>query len=405
MLKVIKAEAEYRAALARVERLIEDDPPVGTPEADELELVSLLVEKYENERFPVSLPNPIEAIKFRMEQQALEQRDLVQFIGSPSKVSEVLSGKRPLSLSMIRSLNAGLGIPLEVLVQGRSSNVLDEEDTDEEEVDWSSFPLAEMARRGLISPDWRRAGDPKAIVQSFFAPLGGLTPVAIRYRRTRHTRSGRRNDSHALLVWRGQIMIRAMESLPPVAYVPGTITEDFMRTVARLSMLRHGPVAVKEFLSKHGIVLITEPQFPQTYIDGAALILPSGHPVIALTLRYDRLDNFWFTLLHELVHIARHVTDDDEYFDDLDSDDQGDPQEKEADEVASEALIPSEVWKDSGAKATRSPQAIERLAAALSIHPAIIAGRIRHEANDFRLLKQLVGQNEVRRWFPEVRWK
>jgi len=113
--KVIHTEAEYRAALARVEELMDAEP--GTPEGEELNLLGLLVEQYEDETFPIGLPDPIEAIRFRMEQAGLQQKDLVPYIGSPSKVSEVLSGKRRLSLAMIRRLHKGLGIPAEVLLR------------------------------------------------------------------------------------------------------------------------------------------------------------------------------------------------------------------------------------------------------------------------------------------------
>lgn len=103
MIKVIKIEAEYHDALGRIEKLMNGDPAEGTPEANELEVLTLLVADFESKRFPASPPDPIEAIKFRMEQQNLTQRDMIPFIGSRSKVSEVLSGKRTLTLSMMRA--------------------------------------------------------------------------------------------------------------------------------------------------------------------------------------------------------------------------------------------------------------------------------------------------------------
>jgi len=111
--KVLKTERDYRAALAYIEQLM------AAPSSDEaeLELWSLLVEKYEEEHFPISTPDPIEAIRFRMEQAGLESSDLHPYLRSKSKVSEVMNGKRALSLSMIRALHRGLKIPAEVLVQ------------------------------------------------------------------------------------------------------------------------------------------------------------------------------------------------------------------------------------------------------------------------------------------------
>jgi HTH-type transcriptional regulator / antitoxin HigA len=112
--KIIKTEAECAAALARIEKLMSARP--NTPQGDELELLSLLVHDYEDRVFPIDKPDPITAIRFRMEQQGLKPGDLVPFLGSRSRVSEVLSGRRSLSLKMIRALVGGLGIPAEVLL-------------------------------------------------------------------------------------------------------------------------------------------------------------------------------------------------------------------------------------------------------------------------------------------------
>jgi len=114
-IKMIRTEAQYEAALERLDMLMEAEP--GSPEFDELELLALLVEKYEDEQFPIDYPDPVEAILFRMDQEGLARKDMIPYIGSQSKVSEVLNRKRPLSLTMIRSLHEGLGIPAEVLIQ------------------------------------------------------------------------------------------------------------------------------------------------------------------------------------------------------------------------------------------------------------------------------------------------
>lgn len=115
--KLIKTEKQYKAALARVESLMNAAVKPGTPKGDELELLAVLVDIYENKHDPIGLPNPIEAIRFRMEQTGLRQQDLVPFIGSRGKVSEVLHGKRPLSITMIRALHEHLAIPVDVLLQ------------------------------------------------------------------------------------------------------------------------------------------------------------------------------------------------------------------------------------------------------------------------------------------------
>ena len=112
--KLIKNETEYKEALKRIEELF--DAEQGTPEADELELLVALVELYEKENFPIEAPDPVEAIKFRMEQEGLTNEDMVQYLGSKSRISEVFSHKRNLSLSMIRKLVTGLHIPADVLI-------------------------------------------------------------------------------------------------------------------------------------------------------------------------------------------------------------------------------------------------------------------------------------------------
>lgn len=118
--KVIRNKSEYEAALSRIEILM--DVKKGSPEEDELELWSILVERYEDTHHPIDPPDPIEAIKFRMDQEGLRPADLTRFIPSKSKVSEILNRKRPLSLSMIRSLHEGLGIPAEILVREPKAN-------------------------------------------------------------------------------------------------------------------------------------------------------------------------------------------------------------------------------------------------------------------------------------------
>lgn len=113
--KVIKNEKEYQKALNRLEKIF--DAKKGSKEGDELELLSLLIDKYEQEKYPIDLPDPIDAIKFRMEQLGYKQKDLALAIGLKSRVSEILNRKRKLTLDMIRKLSEVLSIPTDVLVK------------------------------------------------------------------------------------------------------------------------------------------------------------------------------------------------------------------------------------------------------------------------------------------------
>lgn len=115
ILKVIKTEKDYQKALKRLEVIF--DAKKGSKNGDELELISLLIDNYEKEKYPIDLPDPIEAIKFRMEQLGYKQKDLAEAIGLKSRASEILNRKRKLSLDMIRKLHEALGIPTEVLIK------------------------------------------------------------------------------------------------------------------------------------------------------------------------------------------------------------------------------------------------------------------------------------------------
>ncbi|MEI6049244.1 MAG: helix-turn-helix domain-containing protein [Bacteroidota bacterium] len=128
--KIIKTEQEYNETCERIYSLIhssENSIEPNSPEGEELDLLSLLVEKYEQEHYPVEAPNPIEAIKFRMEQMNLKQADIAPLLGGKTRVSEVLNGKRALTLRMITLLNRYLGVPLESLVAGNRQIKLDPE--------------------------------------------------------------------------------------------------------------------------------------------------------------------------------------------------------------------------------------------------------------------------------------
>ena len=400
-LRIIKTNADYKRAVTEAESLIALDPDPGTNEADRLDLLSLIIEKYESEKFPIELPDPLEAIKFRMDEMDLKQRDLIPFIGSKSKVSEVLAGKRFLTVPMIRALHEGLGIPAEVLLQ-RPQQV----DKQKEIVNWEKFPLKEMRKRGWIEATTRELrGDAKSLIDKFFEPFGGIPAIPIFCRRTLIERSGKSMDKYALWAWIARILIRA-KSIELSPYQEGTVDKGFIEEIAHLSLSEIGPIKAQKFLAQHGIALIIEMHLPRTHLDGAAMFSSDGNPIIGLTIRHDRIDNFWFNLIHELVHIWKHLKSLNEAFvDDLDSGPGKDPREREADRLAGEIFIPRRIWKRSDAFRQRTPDAIQELAFRLKIHPAIIAGRIRHDANNYYILSQMVGKGKVRKLFPDVKWK
>lgn len=391
--KVIKNETDYEAALARIDELMNADP--GTAEGDELELLVTLVEMYEEKTHPIDLPDPIDAIKFRMDQMEMKPKDLIPFIGSRSKVSEVLSRQRSLSITMMRKLHEGLGIPAEVLLKETGGKIA----STPAGIEWERFPMAEILKRdwlpdfsGTLSEAKKQAED---LLGTWASTLGFevLQPALLR----QHVRAESESDGYALAAWRIRVSLQALEQKTP-RYQTGTVTFEFMRDLVRLSYMDNGPLLAREFLLKSGIHFVVERHLPHTHLDGAAIRLPDGSPLVALTLRHDRLDNFWFTLSHELAHIALHFDGSDcsAFFDDLDQTGVN-TYEGDADKWASEALIPSEVWQSADMVRKPSTRKVLEFSARLRINPAIAAGRIRKEKNDYKIFAGLLGYNEVRK--------
>lgn len=396
-IKAIRAEADYEAALDRVDELMNAEP--GTAYGEELDVLVDLIEHYEAKNIPMGYPSAIEAIRFRMDQAGLTQRDLIPLIGSRSKVSEVLSGKRALTMQMARALHENLGIPADVLLQASNAAVSEPGD-----VDWERYPVQAMANAGWIPQSDSVKEHAREIVEHLMSRAGESAFQAL-YRRTKSTRANSKTNPYALQLWRWEVLARSNEEILPANYRPGTVNQAFLGRVAKLSWSENGPRLAKEFLNSHGIHLIALPHLPRTYLDGAAFIRNDGTPVVGLTLRHDRIDNFWFCLIHELAHVGRHVEgeSDIEFIDDMSlrkvAGGEGDIRELQADEWAEGALIPGSIWEGSVARRTGRSQDVLNLARTLEIHPAIIAGRIRFERRNYRLLSQFVGSGEVRKHF------
>ncbi len=400
-IKVIKSSDDYSHAIARLSVLMTLDPEADSTEENELELLALVIEDYERKIVPATVPDPIEAILFRMDQMNLARKDLQPYMGSLSKVSEVLSRKRPLSLSMIRRLHSGLGIPADVLISGTeiSQAIVGEEP----EMDYTKFPLKEMFERGCFGDfkgNTQRLKDyAEELLLSF---MRGLLPKQAEpafLRAPLHQRGTRDADGHALLAWRLCAIKKARANPAPREYNKGVITAKWLKDLARLSAFEDGPRLAREQLGMAGITLVVEPHFKGTYLDGAAM-LDEGRPVVAMTLRYDRLDNFWFVLMHELAHVSRHLDEAHPLFtDNLDSPDEQDRIEREADEMAGEALIPQVAWVKSAAHTSHLSADVVALAEKLGVHPAIVAGRVRHETKNYHILVKSLGHGQASRHF------
>ena len=393
--KIIKTESDYQEAVQELDRLIEFAAESESSNANKIEVLALLIEDYEQKHWQIGLPDPIAAIEFVMEQKDLSPRDLIPYIGSRSKVSEVLSRKRPLSLAMMKALHKHLGIPAEIFLQQ-----VDAEFESDGEIEWSHFPLREMRDRGWISGSLKQIQEnAQEIVSDFLKPIGGFRASPVLYRKKIFVRAPRTENPYSLEAWRAWVMREAL-AITAKEYRSNLIDLDFLSSVGRFSRPDNGPLLVREFLQSYGIILIVQPHLSKTYLDGASFFANSGNPIVALTLRYDRLDHFWFVLMHELVHVWRHLKKDQIEFivDDLDVE-ASDRFETEADELAREALVPKAIFLDSEAYNLQSVAGVNALADRCKIHPAIVAGMVRYETGNYRKLNQMVGYGEVRKLF------
>jgi HTH-type transcriptional regulator/antitoxin HigA len=176
--------------------------------------------------------------------------------------------------------------------------------------------------------------------------------------------------------------------------------------LVRLSQANDGPLLARDLLKQHGIVLIAERNVPGMKVDGAAFLV-DDIPVIGLTLLRDSIDNFWFTLIHEVAHVILHYRTGlaAGFFDDVEASDV-DEMEDEANRFAANLLIPEEIWSRSPARIAKTADPIERFADQLGISPAIVFGRVRLERKNYALFADRIGRGKVREHFflppPEV---
>ena len=177
------------------------------------------------------------------------------------------------------------------------------------------------------------------------------------------------------MAWCCQVLATANDKPPTAAYTQGVVTRKFLKQVARLSGSDQGPLLAKRLLEDNGIALVVMRHLPKTHLDGAALRLSDGRPVVGLTLRYDRIDSFWFCLLHELAHVGCDLSEHDRSFvDDLKLPND-DARESQADEWAQEALIPRAVWNASAVSKDPTPMNVMAWQASwASIQPSLPAG-------------------------------
>lgn len=396
--RIVKTDEQYRNFLAEVARLAGEDPEPNSDAGARLEVLAKLVEDYEKATFLFDKPDPVAAILFRMEQQGLRQKDIAELLGGKNRASEILSRKRALTLPMIRALNKKLQIPAQLLIHEFDEPGVDQLD---DAVTESAAPIELIVSRGWSATE--------SGARNLWKRLINEHPGSPAY--LKHTVTfGKNRNTNLTNVWLWLAQVRniadAREGVHE-RFEKSSLTEDLIRYVSRLSWMPNGPRLAIKFLEDRGIAVVLEPHLPATHLDGAAMLSSRGTPVIGLTLREDRLDNFWFTLIHELIHAWKHLNAKgyraivDERIE-LGEENEG--IEKEANQLAGEILIPRAQWKRSQAYLSPTADSIHKLAAQLQISPAIVAGRIRHERKNFTLFTKFVGYHQARIQFPDIKW-
>ena len=394
-IKPIRSDQDYKEALALIDELIDAEPESDAYRV--LDVVSELVYAYEERNIEIPLPSPVGAIKFRMEQLGLNRRDLEPFIGSSGKVSEVLSGKQNLTLKMMRALHKHLGIPAEVLL-GDPRARLDEDGVAENA---DRYPIAEMNKLGWFNNFGEVRGRSEEAIRWLVA-RAGVSPqhVAAYCRKNDEARHNAKMDGFAFQAWCLHVLATASEQRLPVKFNPEAINDGFLRLVASLSTLQDGPAHVREVLAKKGVRFVYAPHLKRTYLDGAAMLMPDGTPVVALTIRYDRIDNFWHSLIHELVHVRSDLDEPGEIIsDDLSIPSSNSEIEKRADAEASEALVPVACLPPVEHMEEMDTEDLLEVAQKANVHPAVVAGRVRHDTQNWRKFARIVGHGEVRHHF------
>ncbi|WP_081636430.1 XRE family transcriptional regulator [Methylobacterium sp. 285MFTsu5.1] len=267
-----------------------------------------------------------------------------------------------------------------------------------DDIVWKQLPAREMARRGWF--DLPRRADVFALARDYFMRAAGPQFATAYHRKKMHGSSA--PNEYALLAWQARILERARKVVETHDPPEFELDDRWLPDLIALTRRADGPRQAQNLLLSKGIVLIVEKHLSGTYLDGAAMLDDKDRPVIAVTLRFDRLDNFWFVLFHELGHVFLHLPRGLRYdFFDEEKTSGDDVVEREADKFSLDCLIPEAKWDECLSRFALSEEAVQIDAKNIGIDPSIIAGRIRKELNDFTILTNLVGQGRVSNQFED----
>lgn len=270
---------------------------------------------------------------------------------------------------------------------------------DADDIVWGQLPYKEMIKRKWF--DLPRGANPIERVKEYFLHAAGPQFATALHRKK--MRSGNVPNEYALLAWQARILERARATIEAGEVGVFELDDRWLRELVHLTKREDGPKRARDLLAKRGVALIVERHLPGSYLDGAAMLVDGDTPIVGLTLRYDRLDNFWFVLMHELGHVFLHLFSGlrFDFFDEEGGND-GDAIEAEADRFALSRLIPEELWDQCLSRFALSEEAVKIDAETIGIDPSIVAGRIRKERGNYTILNDLVGRDQVRSQLEEA---
>jgi len=337
--------------------------------------------------------------------QGLTQRDLAVRLGMPEQQVQRYEQERYQTANLGRIAEVAQALQLAMVAEWRVTQGFGERSPSRiAKFDPKRLPVRQMRKRGWLSEIELRDDPTKhsdhELAAVFVSEAVGGTSLASLHRQ--NLKLAVKADPYSLLAWKARVLQKA-RLLRERASNAQPIDPILIKKLVRLSQHADGVVDAVKLLRGIGILVVFEEHLPAMYLDGAALLLDNSTPVIGMTLRHDRLDNFWFVLLHELGHNAlqRDSGLQDGFFDD-DSIPSAERFESEADEFAIGALISEEIWKNSFVRFSKSRDQVVEFASRLGVGASVVAGRIRNERRDYSIFSDLVGVGEVKRRIAEA---
>jgi len=251
--------------------------------------------------------------------------------------------------------------------------------------------IADLSRKELVARGWLKTVDDDSPLATVFFDL----PLS---KQPTLFRKSAKADENLLAIWQARARAEAEYRCLAEDYPAFTgLTKQHLRKLALLSV---DPLVVRQLpsmLAEFGIILVYIYALPGMSADGAVFHLSTGHPVVAMSLRFPRLDYFWFTLLHELAHLVLHADQLKEpLFFDVEASEEGDRIEKAANRLAKDSIVNRESWRNCAPKYDTSDQAVLTYAAEHGVHPSLVAGLLRKESGNYKRYSAIINNQDVR---------